>query len=173
MGDVLARTALRSAGTAGWLGIEQVRERDWSLRSAGLDLHNGLPVITLFLAYLAALTGEQRYRNLAEAALQNIRTLLTHPYKQEVIKHIGAFDGWGGVIYLFTQLGSIWKNPSLLREAEELAWLLPDLIEQDEQLDIMGGAAGCIASLLSLYAVAPSPDILALACAQSMQEGIG
>ena len=157
-------------------------ERDWMLQSAGLDLHNGLPGITFFLAYLAAVTREQRYQDLAEAALHNIRTLLTHPHKQEAIKHIGAFDGWGGVIYLFSHLGSLWNRPALFQEAEELARLLPGVIEQDEQLDIMGGAAGCIASLLSLHAVAPSRAILELAMrcgnhllarAQPMRAGIG
>jgi type 2 lantibiotic biosynthesis protein LanM len=182
VGEVLERSAVRGAGTAGWLGIAQVRERDWTLRSAGLDLHSGLPGITFFLAYLAAVTREQRYRDLAEAALENIRTLLTHPRKQEAIKHIGAFDGWGGVIYLFSHLGSLWKAPALYEEAEELLQVLPELIEQDEQFDIIGGAAGCVASLLSLYAVTPASTILELAircgdrllaCAHRMQEGIG
>src|SRR5947199_9554526 len=34
--------------------------------------------------------------------------------------------------------------------------LLPDAISRDEMIDVIGGSAGCIAALLSLYAVAPS-----------------
>jgi type 2 lantibiotic biosynthesis protein LanM len=182
MADALARTAVNGAGTAGWLEMVQVNEREWTLQPAGLDLYNGLPGITLFLAHLSALTGEQRYRNLAEAALQNIRALLTHPRKLDALQLIGAFDGWGGLIYTCSHLGYLWQAPALLREAEELAGLLPELIDQDEQLDIMGGAAGCLAALLSLYAVAPSPATLALALrcgrhlldsAQTMPAGIG
>jgi type 2 lantibiotic biosynthesis protein LanM len=182
VGNVFDKMAGRGAGTAGWMGMERVRERDWTLQSAGLDLYNGLPGFTLFLAYLAALTREQRYLDLAEAALQNIRTLLKYPRKQKAMKHIGAFDGWGGVIYLFSHLGSLWKAPALFGEAEELLQFLPELIEQDEQFDVMGGAAGCVAGLLSLYAVAPAPTILELAircgnrllaCAHPMQEGMG
>jgi type 2 lantibiotic biosynthesis protein LanM len=182
VGDALAATAVRSGNTAGWLELAPVRERDWTLQPAGLDLYNGLPGITLFLAYLAALTGEQRCRCLAEAALQNIRALLTHPRKQEVMKGVGAFDGWGGLIYLLSHLGSLWKKPALFQEAEALGQMLPELIDQDEQLDIIGGAAGCLAGLLSLYAVAPSPTMLELArhcgkhllaSAQPMPTGIG
>ncbi|HEU5368697.1 MAG TPA: lanthionine synthetase LanC family protein [Ktedonobacterales bacterium] len=88
--------------------------------------------------------------------------------------------GWADVPV--SHLGSLWKEAALFQEAEELARLLPDLIEQDQQLDIIGGAAGCIAGLLSLYAVAPSPTMLELATrcgehllarAHPMQTGIG
>lgn len=182
LGDALDRMAVRGTGTVGWLGLAQVREREWTLQPAGLDLYDGLPGITLFLSYLAALTGEPRYRNLADAALHNIRTLLKHPRKQEAVKNTGAFEGWGGLIYLFAHLGSLWQEPALFQEAAELARLLPGMIEQDEQLDIIAGAAGCISSLLSLYVVASSADILELAmrcgdrllaCARPMQAGIG
>ena len=59
---------------------------------------------------------------------------------------------------------------------------LPDLIAQDESFDIVGGAAGCIAGLCALYAVAPAASVLAaavqcgdrlLANALKMEQGIG
>ena len=40
---------------------------------------------------------------------------------------------------------------------------LPGLIDQDEHLDVLLGAAGCIASLIALYRCAPSPGTLAAA----------
>src|SRR5262249_988316 len=43
LGDELSRRAIRQAETAGWLGITQVRERQWTLQSAGLGLYEGLP----------------------------------------------------------------------------------------------------------------------------------
>ena len=75
-----------------------------------------------------------------------------------------------------------WGDPALFQRAEELVSALPDLIERDEHLDMMAGSAGCIACLLSLYAVAPSPGILQTAlrcgdqlraCAQPMPAGTG
>jgi type 2 lantibiotic biosynthesis protein LanM len=184
LGDVLERTAVWRAGTAGWMSIVQPSEHEWSLQPAGLDLYDGLPGIVLFLAHLAALTKEERYLRLARAGLQNMTRLLKHPQQQEMLGSIGigAFSGWGGLLYLFAHLGQLWGEPALFQQAEELVQILPGLIERDEQLDVIGGAAGCIAGLLSLYAVVPSPDVLEaaircgerlLACAQPMQVGIG
>ncbi|HEX4204414.1 MAG TPA: lanthionine synthetase LanC family protein, partial [Ktedonobacteraceae bacterium] len=56
-----------------------------------------------------------------------------------------------------------WNDATLYREAQEIAGLLPDLIAQDKMFDVMAGTAGCLMSLLSLYAVAPTPELLALA----------
>ncbi|HEU5201087.1 MAG TPA: type 2 lanthipeptide synthetase LanM family protein, partial [Ktedonobacterales bacterium] len=182
LGDVLERTAVWRAGTAGWMSIVQPSEHEWALLPAGLDLYNGLPGIVLFLAHLAALTKEERYLRLARAALQNITALLKHPQRQAALGSIGAFSGWGGLLYLFAHLGQLWSEPALFQQAEELVYTLSGLIEQDEQFDVMAGSAGCIAGLLSLYAAAPSPAILEaasrcgerlLACAQSMPVGIG
>ncbi|HEU5368698.1 MAG TPA: type 2 lanthipeptide synthetase LanM [Ktedonobacterales bacterium] len=75
-----------------------------------------LPGIILFLAYLAALTKQQRYQNLAEAAFQNTRTLLTHPRKQEVIKSISAFNGWGGLMYLSPTWGASGRKQRSFRK---------------------------------------------------------
>jgi type 2 lantibiotic biosynthesis protein LanM len=182
LGDVLERTAVWRAGTAGWMSIVQPSEYEWSLLPAGLDLYNGLPGIVLFLAHLAALTKEERYLRLARAALQNIVGLLKHPQQQAALSTIGAFNGWGGLLYLFAHLGQLWGEPALFRQAEELMPALPKLIERDKQLDVIAGSAGCIAGLLSLHAAAPSPAILEaalrcgerlLACAQPMPVGIG
>jgi lantibiotic modifying enzyme len=51
----------------------------------------------------------------------------------------------------------------LYREAEELVRLLPNAIAQDQIFDVIGGAAGCIAALFSLYSVAPSYETLMVA----------
>ena len=73
---------------------------------------------------------------------------------------IGGFSGWGGIIYTLTHLGALWNDPSLLHEAEGLARFISPLIRQDRQFDIVGGAAGCIAALLSLHDTGHSPTAL-------------
>jgi type 2 lantibiotic biosynthesis protein LanM len=139
-----------------------------------------LPGVALFLAYLGALTEEPRYTELARRALTTLRRQLDRSRSE--ITQIGGFNGWGGVIYTFTQLAMLWQEPELLREAEALATLLPDLIANDRHFDIISGAAGCCLCLLSLYGCAPSERTLALAvqcgdrllaAAQPQQAGIG
>lgn len=182
IGDKLCQSAIQEKDLVNWLGILQVREQEWEVEAAGLDLYNGLPGITLFLAHLARLSGEARYLNLARTALRTIQHMLHHPQKPPILNYSGAFEGCSGLIYLFTQLGVLWNEPALLQQAEQLVKLLPEAIARDETFDIMAGSAGSIMALLSLYAVAPAAHILEtaifagdhlLARASSQSSGIG
>src|SRR5690606_26132548 len=111
---------------------------NWTLSPLGADLYAGVPGITLFLAYLGAVTGRDKYTRLAEAAL--------HTSRQEIEsakmwwKLLGGFSGWGGAIYLYTHLGVLWQRPDLLDKAEALAAGLRPLIEQDAYYDVMAGS---------------------------------
>jgi type 2 lantibiotic biosynthesis protein LanM len=180
IGDRVDSLAVRGEKDASWIGLMLINERQWSLESLEIDLYEGLPGIMLFLAHLGAVTGEKRYTNLAQAALTTMR------YQEEKfrsdITSIGAFGGWGGIIYTLTHLGVLWHQPELLTEAQNIVNRLPNLIEQDETFDIIGGAAGCIASLLGLYRCQPDDTILAVAIqcgdrliarAEKMSRGIG
>ncbi|MGB7439551.1 MAG: type 2 lanthipeptide synthetase LanM family protein [Coleofasciculaceae cyanobacterium] len=180
VGDRLEKLVLRGDEDATWIGLKITAKGKWSLAPLNMDLYNGLAGVTLFLAYLGEVTAEERYTNLAKAALTTIRHQVEK--SQSYIPSIGVFDGWGGAIYTLAHLGSLWKQSELFTEAEEVVKLLPNLIEKDEQLDITGGAAGCISGLLSLYQCVPSEDTLnaAIQCgdrlvnrAQTMDKGVG
>ena len=84
--------------------------------------------------------------------------------------------------YTLTHLAALWEEPALLAEAEAVVELLPSLIERDEQLDVIGGVAGCLGGLLTLYRRAPSARTLAAAVqcgerlvarARRQEQGIG
>jgi type 2 lantibiotic biosynthesis protein LanM len=178
IGDRLNMLALGSE-EAGWIGLTLSNERRWSLFPSSIDLYDGLPGIALFLSYLGAVTQEARYTRLARAAMAALGRHLKR--NRQHLKSIGAFDGWGGIIYTLAHLGALWNDASLLAEAEQIVDLLPPLIERDDQLDIIGGAAGCIGGLMSLYHCAPSQKTLdaAIQCgdqliarAQLMESGV-
>lgn len=180
VGDRLEALALRSEESVSWIGVSLVNERHWMLLPLGTDLYNGLPGVALFLGYLGALSGQERYTALARATLASIRR--RNQQIQSSLQSIGGFDGWGGHIYLLTHLGVLWREPALLEEAQAAVERLPELIARDEYLDIISGSAGCIGSLLGLYRVAPEPRTLEAArlCgerllekAQLMPRGIG
>jgi type 2 lantibiotic biosynthesis protein LanM len=179
--DRLDMTALRDAQHISWLGITLAPDAQyWSLAPLGVDLYDGLPGITLFLAYLGEITGAERYRRLAETIWSTLRRYVEQ--NAAGLTTIGGYSGWGGVIYAFTHLAVLWGQPAILAEAEQMVEGIPDLIERDEILDVIAGSAGCIGSLLSLYQQKPSARTLAvavqcgdrlLAQAQTMARGIG
>ncbi len=182
VGDRLNKLALTNEDTVTWLGVNAVKEREWCLTVAEEDLYSGASGIALFLAYLGIVSTEERYTILARSALQTIRHFVTQKKKHAHLSSIGMFSGIGSYIYLLSHLGTLWHEPTFYEEAEEIVKLLPAAIAREKSFDVIGGSAGCIAALCSLYAVAPSNDILVcaglcgdhlLACAQPMVKGIG
>jgi type 2 lantibiotic biosynthesis protein LanM len=159
-GDRLEALALRGEEDVSWVGLTpRLNERKWELVTLGADLYDGLPGVALFLAYLGAITREERYTALAQAALNTTR----REHDQSPLTSVGGFIGWGGVIYTLTHLGVLWDQPALVAEAEAMVERLPSLIAQDEDSDILRGSAGCIGALISLYRCAPSNRTLATA----------
>ena len=148
VGDRLAEIARLQDGQASWLGLHSVANDRCELRPLDVDLYSGLPGIALFLAWLGHTTGERRHRELAERAWNTVRVRLER--RQPAM--LGGFDGWGGLLYAAVHLASLWKREDILEEA--LGWLpgISDLVDEDEQLDLVRGASGCIPPLLSLTA---------------------
>ena len=160
-GERLDRWALRGTGDASWIGLEMTRPDVWSISRAGLDLDAGVPGIALFLAYLGAATGDERFRDLAHASLRTMTDLMRE--RRAPLEGTGAFDGWGGVIYVLSHLGSLWDRSDLLDQADELASRVPRWMEADDAVDVFGGAAGCILALRSLRPTRSSDRLTAVA----------
>ncbi|MGO8790100.1 MAG: type 2 lanthipeptide synthetase LanM family protein [Terriglobia bacterium] len=180
VGDRLEELALHGEGGISWIGLVMVNPQEWALEPLGLDLYDGLPGIALFLAYLGQILDEHRFSALAQSVLATSCRILERAPSSIVC--IGGFGGWGGLIYVLTHLGILWRQPHLVAEAEAIVERLPAFIEQDRHFDMIGGAAGCIGSLLALHQCAPSDCTLAaaalcgdhlLAHAQPLPRGIG
>lgn len=180
IGDRLEWLSLRSDGDVTWLGVTYPDDQYAALTQLELDLYDGLPGLALFLAYLGTVTEKECYTSLARVTLKTLQRLIEA--KKSTVVTIGGFNGWGGVIYTLTHLGILWDEPNLITDTETLVQLLPDLIGKDENFDIIGGAAGCIGSLISLYHCRPSQSTLAAAIqcgehliykAQKMEQGVG
>lgn len=161
IGDRLEELSLQQGEHAMWIGFAY-QNKAWSLDALLEDLYGGSSGLILALAYLGSF-GFDKYTRLAQRALKTLRRRLESTGKY--LRSIGAFSGWGGIIYMLAHVGALWNDPELFSYAHGLAERLPELIEKDEALDLVGGCAGCIGSLLALDKVSPSDKILA-ACVQ-------
>ncbi len=170
IGDRLAELALWGSESVAWVGLSPIHERYWNLAPLGPDLYSGLPGVAIFLAYLGEATGDARYRRLAEGTLPTLRHQVEHDLWPRAT--IGAFGGWGGLIYAYTHLGSLWDRPDLHDLAEALVESLPARVDRDDRFDLIDGAAGCLLSLLALHQVRPSAATLAVAarCGERLLE---
>jgi type 2 lantibiotic biosynthesis protein LanM len=163
IGDHLAQVAIRGAGEVTWIGLVTELGRHPALIPLKLDLYSGSPGLALFFAHLGASTGEARFTDIARQAFQGVRRLVAK--NPSLVACLGAFGGWGGLIYAWIQLAVLWQDPSLLREAEAMVDLFSSQIGSEPYLDFLAGSAGCIAGLLALHEVRPSDRTLAAAIA--------
>ncbi|HEY4384943.1 MAG TPA: type 2 lanthipeptide synthetase LanM family protein, partial [Ktedonobacteraceae bacterium] len=161
IGDRLSTIALRGEeGQVNWLGLDTMNDEQetmhWALEIANSNLYNGTTGIVLFLAYLGAITSEAGYTQLARAAMVTLQQQVMFLKQTGGTLQIGAFAGLGSLIYLFSHLEALWQDKNCRLMREDILSLIEEQIEQDQRLDIIAGSAGCLASLLSLHAVAPS-----------------
>ncbi len=161
IGDRLCDQALYSEHGANWIGLTYLDESGWTLAPAGADLYSGGGGIALFLAYLGYVTGAEKYTACARAALAFVDESVKE--WRERVQSPGGYNGWGGMVYLYSHLGVLWQQRDLLTRARALAGRFAELVSGDEVLDVIGGSAGGIAGLLSLYQAAPAPEVLAMA----------
>ena len=181
IGDRLAAIALRGARDAHWYTPQMIGgTKHWSLQPARLDLYFGIPGIALFLAFLGEVSGEERFSDLARAAAATLREQIRG---DRTLADIGAYSGWGGLIWVLAHLGVLWGDEELLREAERIAVEeIERRIHEDESCDLIGGAAGGLVSLLTLHEVRSSDRLIwvavqcgerLLARALPMEHGLG
>ena len=167
IGDRLEELALQDKNHATWIGFAYVN-KTWSLDALLEDLYAGSSGIILSLAWLGSF-GFGKYTDLARRALNTLRARLEDRGKD--IRSIGAFDGWGGIIYMLSHLAALWQDAELISYANSMVHRLPELIDQDKSLDVVGGCAGCIGALLALHEVSPSDKALACRCSMWRQAG--
>ena len=169
VGDRLAALALRGPRDAHWFAPQRVGSAHWELQPARLDLYLGLPGIALFLAWLGEVLGAPRFTDLARAGVVTMREQLRHGRK--LLSTIGAFSGWGGVVWTLTHLGALWGDEPLLAEAERIALEeIPPLVPEDTHGDLVAGASGCLIALLTLHGVRPSDRLaeVAVTCGERL-----
>jgi type 2 lantibiotic biosynthesis protein LanM len=161
---------LEPDGSVSWIALAYLPEVErFQFRPLGDTLYDGRSGIALFLAALDALTGRSQYRSLALGALRSLRSWVHHSdieLSRKVANSLGlgGATGLGSLVYALVRISQFLQEPTLLEDAERIAhYITPELIATDHQLDIIGGAAGAILGLLTLYEITSDPKVLAAA----------
>lgn len=168
VGDRLEKLAIRHDEDASWLGLVCTGNQGWRVAPLGIDLYSGLPGVVLFLAHLGKITGKERYTQLAKAGTS--MTLKLVEANRENIQSIGAFEGWGGILYTLSHLVRLWHDERLMTTCQNTLPQLTKLIEGDDLLDVIGGTAGLIAGLHSFRQLCdtPSTDAVLQRCGERL-----
>ncbi len=122
--------------------------------------------MALFLAALAQINGDAQCREIALGTTLSIcKFVQTNDIKTQLRFAqrfgIGGGTGIGSIIYVLSKISEFLQAPEWLNDAEKIARLItPELVQHDQQLDIMAGAAGCILGLLALYRQTQTQEIL-------------
>jgi type 2 lantibiotic biosynthesis protein LanM len=134
-------------------------------------LYDGVGGIAFFLAYLAHETGNATFEDLAHAALETACRRMPSDIAEGL--GIGAFSGRASLAYVIMHLAHLWREPSLLDKAVQIASGLADGIAADRQFDIMDGVAGCGLVLLGLFRATGAQKLMTLAraCGERLVEG--
>ena len=164
IGDRLEQTAVWGARRhdATWLGITATGIDQWEYSPADRGLYNGLPGIALFLAYLAEVSGEVRFRRLAKAAMRSLDRMLDEDPSPP---SISAFQGQTSSVYALMHLSSLWGDRGLLDVAVARAESLLDRVPSDSEFDLLNGAAGALVVHLHLHRLSGCVEPLEVAVA--------
>ena len=128
----------------------------FAIRPANIGLYEGVSGVCLFLAFLSKETGNLKFKKASEQLLQTI--FLNENALSS--KSISSFSGRGALVYLYSHLGALWNQKGLFERAENI---ISGIAVEDSHWDIISGAPGFVLSLLSLYKVKPTENVLSLA----------
>lgn len=148
VGTRLARSALWERSQCTWKiilppeGAPNSRQTNWA--TAGGSIYQGTSGIGLFLSELAAATGDELILNCAEGALRHAASSI-----KGVPNHmLGFYAGRSGVAYALARHAILRQNQEFAALAKEILAPVYHNESRDMSLDLIGGAAGAIPTLL-------------------------
>jgi lantibiotic biosynthesis protein len=153
IGTKIVRDAFWHENRCNWLGAQPIQRlgRDggngMAYQTLGPDLYSGTSGVALFLAELAAITGDSATRNTAMAA---IRQALSRSEDVPPAARLGLFSGWLGIVLAAVRISIILDSPEIRSEALLLLQRCRCERIDTAEFDLMAGNAGAISALLVL-----------------------
>lgn len=161
----------RPNGEPAWIGVAyETSIAGPAVVALDEGLYQGTTGIAVFLAALHRATGDRRWADLAESALNDARRLARETPAGETaatVKQLGlGLGGIGGLVYGLTLAGDLLGSKPIVDDAVRLAsWIDPTAVESED--DLLGGSIGAVPGLLALHgrgAMAGSRDAIEACC---------
>lgn len=131
--------------------ISSIRgDREYIPSASCRDLYEGSSGIALFFLYLGVVTKKEYFINTAIEAMQDSIFSINNPNCEREMK-VGGFKGIGGELYTLSKIYSITKDEYIKETIRKGILQLKELVGEEEDTSILGGAAGTIAILISIY----------------------
>lgn len=158
--DDLLQKAIYSERGEGpfWISNNAGDEKMVFLSPLPMGLYDGMAGLAIFFAQAGKVLNEQVYTDTARSMIEEIQKEESY-WVQNGNSH-SAFFGTGSFIYLYSYLGSLWEDDSLLERALNLIPRVLDQPNQTQNPDFIAGDSGLLTVLVNLYEIKQHPAVL-------------
>ncbi|MEZ5327206.1 MAG: type 2 lanthipeptide synthetase LanM family protein [Verrucomicrobiales bacterium] len=151
----LAANSIRGRdGFATWMAPAYLQPDAQNQRGVSYYLYSGCAGIVLFLAAAESVLRKGTYNELIDSAIKPIENILNSKDVATLLEKegIGGSSGLSSLAYALTCVARYLNDDRYISIASALCdHITPERILGDRSLDIIGGSAGAILSLLALY----------------------
>jgi len=132
-----------------WPLLECNDKNQWESTFTNIHLYDGIAGIALSFAYGAKVFRDSHYLKMAKLCLTTLRKKFS-TFGIKSINTLGAFEGLGGLIYLYSKLHHLWHDEQIKQDMLMLINYIPSLLKKSTAVDVVSGSAGLLVVLTSL-----------------------
>lgn len=165
IGEAIVHLAMSHAQGNSWLYLSKVAQSTTQIAPVHpFPWHSsGAAGTSIFLANLAQQTGNERYEQVARGALNFTTAMLERCIETGLWDTIpiSGYNGIGLWVYALAENGRCSQDDALLDRALEWALkLIPERLQQEQNPDVLSGAAGALLAFLHLYKLRPDQRLI-------------
>jgi type 2 lantibiotic biosynthesis protein LanM len=130
--------------------FDSIDKTSWGIGPVGTDLYSGNSGIALFLGYLGLVLNDKKF---IQAAIETSSIVIKgiENLNKKIPYLIGGYNGLSGDFYLISKIASITKDKKYEEVIDDNIDSIGKLVDKDNMFDVIGGSAGCLGVLISIY----------------------
>ncbi|QWU15999.1 type 2 lantibiotic biosynthesis protein LanM [Paenibacillus sophorae] len=141
-----------------WISTSVGNEDDIFLSPLPPGVYDGIGGIAIFYAQLGVFLKSAEYERTAKSILNVL--MGEEKFWLANMDSTSAFFGIGAFVYVYSYLGCLWNDSSLLHRAVGLLPAIEKLLPLEEEIDIIRGHAGLLKVLANLYRAYPADEVI-------------